>query len=99
MTGPALDEQGCQQIHDASLRLLREVGCTVLDPEALALLKNGGAAVEGECVSFGEELVGKALQTVPQGYTVAGRRAELDLRVALDGLDIAFPQLSNWGTD
>ena len=84
MTGSALDEQGCQQIHNASLRLLSEIGCTVLDPEALALLKQGGAAVEGECVRFGEELVAQALATVPSGYTVAGRRPGLDLRVALD---------------
>jgi len=84
VTGSALDEQGCQQIHNASLRLLSEIGCTVLDPEALALLKQGGAAVEGECVRFGEELVAQALATVPSGYTVAGRRPGLDLRVALD---------------
>jgi len=84
VTRAALDEQGCGQVHEAALRLLGEVGCVVLDPEALALLKNGGAAVEGECVRFGEELVAKALATAPDGYTVAGRRPELDLRVALD---------------
>jgi len=84
VTRPALDEQGCRQIHDGSLRLLSEVGCVVLDPEALALLEAHGAVVEGGCVRFGEELVARALATVPAGYTVAGRRPELDLRVALD---------------
>ena len=83
MTRPALDEQGCEQIHEAALRLLSEVGCTVLDPEALTLLKANGAAVDGERVRLGAALVEKAVQTVPQGYTVAGRRPELDLRVAL----------------
>ena len=84
MTRPSLDEQGCERIHDAALRLLGDVGCVVLDPEALELLKAHGAVVEGECVRFGEELVAKALATVPAGYTVAGRRPDLDLRVALD---------------
>ncbi len=84
MTRPSLDERGCGRIHEGALRLLGDVGCVVLDPEALDLLKAHGAVVDGECVRFGEELVAQALATVPSGYTVAGRRPELDLRVALD---------------
>jgi trimethylamine--corrinoid protein Co-methyltransferase len=84
VTRPSLDERGCERIHEAALRLLGDVGCVVLDPEALDLLKAHGAVADGECVRFGEELVAQALATVPSGYTVAGRRPELDLRVALD---------------
>ena len=65
MTRPSLDEQGCQRIHDAALRLLGDVGCVVLDPETLALLEAHGAVVEGECVRFGAELVAQALATAP----------------------------------
>ena len=57
MTRPSLDEQGCERIHDAALRLLGDVGCVVLDPEARALLEAHGAVVEGECARFGETLV------------------------------------------
>ena len=81
-----MDEQGCQWIHDAALRLLDGVGCAVLEPEALALLKKHGARADGQRVRFGQTLVDEALATVPSGYTVAGRRPELDLRVALDAL-------------
>jgi trimethylamine---corrinoid protein Co-methyltransferase len=84
VTGPSLDERGCARIHDAALRLLDGVGCVVRDPEALALLKVHGAVVEGECVRFGRALIDRALASVPAGYTVAGRRPDLDLRVALD---------------
>jgi trimethylamine--corrinoid protein Co-methyltransferase len=84
VTRPSLDVQGCERIHDAALRLLGDVGCAVLDPEALELLKVHGAVVEGECARLGEELVAKALATAPAGFTVSGRRPELDLRVALD---------------
>jgi len=66
------------------MRLLETTGCDVLDSEALALLAAHGAAVDGARARFGEALVAKALATVPAGYTVAGRRPELDLRVALD---------------
>lgn len=77
-------ERDLERVHDAALRLLHDVGCAVLDPEALALLEAHGAKVDGERARFGEELVAEALATVPAGYTVAGRRPDLDLRVALD---------------
>ena len=72
---------GLETIHEGALRLLREVGCAVLEPEALALLAAHGAAVDGERVRLGEELVVEALATAPTGYTVAGRRPAFDLRV------------------
>ena len=72
---------GLETIHEGALRLLREVGCAVLEPEALALLAAHGAAVDGERVRLGEELVVEALATAPAGYTVAGRRPAFDLRV------------------
>lgn len=87
MTGPArgaLEEQACERIHDAALRLLADVGCDVLDPEARALLATHGAGVDGARVRLDARLVDEALATAPAGYTVAGRRPELDLRVALD---------------
>ena len=77
-------ERDLERVHDAALRLLHDIGCVVLDPEALALLEAHGAKADGARVHFGEELVAEALATVPAGYTVAGRRPELDLRVALD---------------
>lgn len=79
-----LDDQGCRQIHEAALKLLDEVGCAVLDPEARELLRASGARVDGERVRFGEALVEQARGSAPAGFTVAGRRPELDLRVALD---------------
>jgi trimethylamine---corrinoid protein Co-methyltransferase len=83
-TQTALDEQGCRQIHDAALKLLGDVGCAVLDEEARELLRAHGARVDGEVVRFGDALVEEARATAPAGFTVAGRRPELDLRVALD---------------
>jgi trimethylamine--corrinoid protein Co-methyltransferase len=87
VTAPAqsvLDEQGCRQIHEAALKLLGDVGCAILDPEARELLRAHGARVDGERVRFGEALVEPARAGAPGGFTVAGRRPELDLPVALD---------------
>jgi trimethylamine---corrinoid protein Co-methyltransferase len=82
--GGALDQRGCRLVHEAALRLLSEVGCAVGDPESRELFAGHGAKVDGERVRFGEALVEQARATVPAGYTVAGRRPELDLRVGMD---------------
>jgi trimethylamine--corrinoid protein Co-methyltransferase len=66
------------------LRLLGDVGCAVLDPEALALLAAHGALVEGQRARFDERLVAQAIESAPAQFTVAGRRPELDLRVGID---------------
>ena len=75
---------GLARIHEAALGLLAEVGCAVLDPEARALFGAHGAAVEGERVRLSETLIAAAVATAPAGYTVAGRRPELDLRVGAE---------------
>ena len=80
----ALDEKTCTQIHEAALRLLEDVGCDILDGEALALLAAHGATVDGARARFGAALVDKARATAPAGFTMAGRRPELDLPVGLD---------------
>lgn len=80
----SLGEQGCRRIHEAALKLLSEVGCAVLDPEALALLAAAGAQVDAERARIGDELVERARASAPAGFTVAGVRPELDLRIALD---------------
>lgn len=79
-----LDEAGRQRIHEAGLWLLDHVGCSILDPEAVALLASHGARVDGNRVRIGADLVEKACASAPSGYTVAGRRPELDSRVALN---------------
>ena len=76
--------EGLEAIHEGALRLLAEVGCVVLEPEALAVLAAHGAAVDGSRVYIGEKLVAEAQATAPAGYTVAGRRPALDLRVGPD---------------
>jgi len=60
-----IDQQDVQRVHDAAVRLLADVGCDILDAEALALLAAHGAAVDGARARFGEELVREALSTAP----------------------------------
>lgn len=80
----ALNEDDRRRVHEAGLWLLKNVGCAVLDPEALHLLAAHGAEIDGERARFGEELVQRAIETAPAEFTVAGRRTELDLHLGLD---------------
>jgi trimethylamine--corrinoid protein Co-methyltransferase len=67
------DEQ--DQIHNASLSLLEDVGMVIMEKEALDLLEQAGAQVEheGKRVKFPTRLVEKALQTAPKEIKLFGR--------------------------
>ena len=83
-----ITERDLDRVNDAALRLLGDIGCAVLDPDALMLLEPHETVVEGERVRLGEELAAAALATVPAGYALAGRRAEFDVRVALEASSV-----------
>lgn len=57
-------------LHQASLRILAEIGVRVFNEEALELLKNNGAQVEGNLVKIPKTLVEKALQSAPESYSI-----------------------------
>ena len=75
-------------IHDASLRVLAEVGVTFPDAGALALLAEAGAIVDAETgrVRLPPRLVEEALAAAPRDVLLAGRGAEHDVRC--DGGDV-----------
>lgn len=77
-------QEDLSRVHDAALRLLSDVGCAVLDPEAPALLAAHGAVVDGRRARIPERLVTRVVDSAPAGYVVAGRRQELDIRVGPD---------------
>jgi len=59
-----------QMIHNTSLRILWEVGVLILNDEARELLREAGAAVDGDRVRIPKELVEKALQSAPSQYAI-----------------------------
>ncbi|MFK8022527.1 MAG: trimethylamine methyltransferase family protein [Ilumatobacter sp.] len=71
-------------IHDASLRVLREIGVDFLHPEARRLLLAAGASVDGDRVRFDPELVGELIATIPSEFTLHGRSPERDLIIGGD---------------
>jgi trimethylamine---corrinoid protein Co-methyltransferase len=67
-----------QQLHLATLDILEQVGVKVLEPEALELLSDAGARVNGNLVKIQPWMVQQALQTTPCKiaiYDRSGKRA------------------------
>ncbi|HEY5169593.1 MAG TPA: trimethylamine methyltransferase family protein [Thermoleophilia bacterium] len=75
-------------IHEATLRLLADVGVTFPEAGAQALLAAAGAAVDAETgrVRIPSRLVDDALAAAPRDVLLAGRDPALDVRC--DGSDV-----------
>ncbi|WP_423979477.1 trimethylamine methyltransferase family protein [Ilumatobacter sp.] len=79
VTGEELDA-----IHDASLRVLADIGIDILHDEARRLLRGAGASVEGDRVRFDPEMVLDAVAHIPSEFTLHGRSPERDIRIGGD---------------
>ncbi len=85
---PILDEAGVDRIHDASIRVLEELGIELWSEEARQLFADAGAIVEGEVVRVGRDIIDQALQTAPNSVTLTSRNAAK--QIELGGNKIAF---------
>ena len=87
---PAVDEDGLEAIHDASLEILRTVGMDFLHPEAIAVLRAHGADVDddGPRVRFDPDLVLEWVGKAPSSFTMRARNPDHDLRIG--GRDVVF---------
>ena len=56
-----LDDEQCERLHDATLRVLERTGLIVEEPEGLDLLRRAGANVDGDLVHIPADLVHWAL--------------------------------------
>ena len=82
-----LSKKELEDIHDRALALLETTGIDIKLPEALELLKKGGAKVkEGTIVNIPRQLVEKALDTAPgrEEITLYARNPEFDVKPSED---------------
>lgn len=76
-----LNAEGVELIHDASMRILEEVGIDFRDTEALDIWKNAGAEVAGERVRIDREMLMGLINLAPESYTLHGRDPGCTVRV------------------
>ena len=84
-----------EAIHDASLRVLEEIGLDILDPEARELLRAVGARVEadGARVRLDRDLVLERIATAPPTFTLHARNPAHHL--AMGGPAMAFGSVAS----
>lgn len=84
-----------ESIHDASLKVLREIGVEVLHPEARRIMKEHGADVrEGsERVRFDGDMLLELIAHAPSQFTLHARNPEHDL--TFGGNNIIFAQMGS----
>lgn len=85
---PILDDDGVQTIHDASMRVLEELGIEVWSAEARQLFADAGAIVDGEIVWVGRDIIDEALKTAPSSFTLTSRN--VDKQLDIGGNRMAF---------
>ena len=63
----------CEEIHLATLEVLRRTGVTIFHEDVLKLLEKAGALVNGDIAHLPPYLVSQALHTAPCRVTIADR--------------------------
>ena len=84
-----LDRDDCLRLHQASCRILHETGVRVYSPAGLALLRQGGARIDGDRAYLSPSLVEWALASAPRRFDLY-RRGGDEVAVRLDGQAVAF---------
>ncbi len=74
-------EEAIERIHDASCKILEEVGIEFRDDEAAAMWKAAGADVSGYRVRIDRGLLMHLIAKVPPEFTLHARNAERTVRV------------------
>ncbi|MFQ5575731.1 MAG: trimethylamine methyltransferase family protein, partial [Anaerolineae bacterium] len=81
-----LDAESLELLHRKSLQILSELGIDFYDAEARAILKAGGATVEGETVRFDPALVEETIARAPSQFTQLARNPENNVVIGGDHL-------------
>lgn len=73
-----LDQQGCERIYEAALKMLRDAGVRVDDPAIVQSMQEAGATVaQGDVVHIPANLVEWALRQAPRKVRIADRNGNL----------------------
>ena len=82
-----LSQEEQEQIHEAALWLLSNVGMQMPSAEAIDIMQKAGAKIEGkDIVKITKELVTRAVETAPKrdGFVLYGREEKYDIRLGKD---------------
>jgi trimethylamine---corrinoid protein Co-methyltransferase len=81
-----ISDDEVESIHNASLRVLSEIGMDFMLPQAREILKKAGAKVDGERVRFDPAMITEAVAHAPESFKVHARNPAWDMVVGGDGI-------------
>lgn len=81
----ALDEAQCEEIVNASYRILETIGVKVTHEKAREMLAERGCAIEGDIVKIPRDLMKWSLEVAPSEFELFTRDGEPAMRLACDG--------------
>ncbi|QYK41148.1 MAG: trimethylamine methyltransferase family protein [Paracoccaceae bacterium] len=88
-----LSPEGVERIHQGAMRILREIGIEMLNPEAVNILKAAGCLVNGQNVRMDEDFVMEMVGRAPAEFTITPRNA--DRRIVMGGKHMVFVNVSS----
>jgi len=77
-----LSDYQLERIHNATVEVLERTGIIVKHPEAIQLLKDAGAWVDGERVRIPRALIEWAIDAAPSSLTIYNQKGEPAIRLA-----------------
>lgn len=88
-----LDAEGVQAIHRGAMRILKEIGIEMLNPDAVEILRKAGCIVNGTNVRFDEDFVMEMVGKAPSSFTITPRNPERE--IILGGKHMVFVNVSS----
>ena len=85
----AVSDDQLEQIHQASMRVLSEIGMDFLHPRARQLWADAGADVDGDRVRLDPELVGSLVEQAPSRFTLHSRNPAHHVEIGGDAVVFA----------
>jgi len=88
-----LSDSEVEQIHEATLRILKETGVRVLSEEVRKLLAENGAEIDGDIVKIPKPMIEEAVRRAPREITLGAREPKWDFKIPAE----EFPFMSASG--
>ncbi|MDH3740399.1 MAG: trimethylamine methyltransferase family protein [Hyphomicrobiales bacterium] len=84
-----ISQDQLEAIHEASLKVLEDLGLEIVNDEACEILRSAGAIIDGHHVRIGREIVEQGLKTVPGQFTFHARNPDHSLIIGGDHVAFA----------
>jgi trimethylamine--corrinoid protein Co-methyltransferase len=84
------NQEGVEQIHDFSMRVVEQIGCDFQDKESLDFWRKTGAEINGQRVRIGRDELMSLIALAPSSYLHHARNPERTVQVG-DGHTVVAP--------